>query len=465
MDVPTARRTAPHHVGRGHRAQCRARDRSGWIEEPAAHEPGTLSRRPRAFPPNTPTTHRTSQGWVVVHPRRHRWRRPARLLAVAAGAVTLLSAGPASAATLTDAKLVRVAAANPLGCAADNALSKPFARFGDFADYALAPRGDFESGAAGWLLTGGAKVVAGNEPAYVGAAPDRSSLALPFGSTATSPTLRIDGTYRTSRSSLGTRARPSQRSRSRSCTRRLPLHPARRHGRQLADRRRRRRSLRPPLATTERLRAVRRGVVSPAASRLPPTRSCVGSARGEAARLTRERSVVLESSRRPLNAQVRRWTRDTSRGPRRPFLGIYVGRCGFPDPRQGRGIASSCRFGAYEARFPIFRWRPAPPWRRAAFRRGQASSELVAGPAARDQQPVRAPRTARGQRCAEAARATSEHYSVRVRLVQEGRGGGRPSNAAAAAGPSAPSGHPASKRSVGASPAPSRTRTSAGGIR
>src|ERR1700742_3202302 len=119
---------APHHVGRGHRAQCRARDRSGWTEEPAAHEPGTLSRRPRAFPPNTPTTHRTSQGWVVVHPWRLRWRRPARLLAVAAGAVTLLSAGPAWAATLTDAKLVRGAAANPPGCGADNAMCEAVAR-------------------------------------------------------------------------------------------------------------------------------------------------------------------------------------------------------------------------------------------------------------------------------------------------------------------------------------------------
>ena len=123
------------------------------------------------------------------------WRRTGRLLAMAAGAVTLLSAAPASAATITDAKLVRVAAANALGCTADNALSKPLTRFGDFADYALAPGGNFESGAAGWLLTGDAKVVAGNEPAYVGAATDRSSLALPFGSTATSPTMCIDGTY------------------------------------------------------------------------------------------------------------------------------------------------------------------------------------------------------------------------------------------------------------------------------
>lgn len=123
------------------------------------------------------------------------WRRPGALLAVVVGALSLLSAGPASAATLSDAKLVKVAAVNPLGCVVNNALSKPLAGLGDFADYALAPGGNFESGAGGWLLTGGAGVVAGNETAHVGSPADRSSLALPFGSTATSPPMCIDGTY------------------------------------------------------------------------------------------------------------------------------------------------------------------------------------------------------------------------------------------------------------------------------
>jgi hypothetical protein len=122
------------------------------------------------------------------------WRRTGGLLAIAVGVVSLLSAGPASAAT-SQAKLVKVAAANPLGCVVNNALSKPLAGLGDLADYALAPGGNFESGAGGWLLTGGAGAVAGNEPAYVGSPTDRSSLALPAGSTATSPVMCIDGSY------------------------------------------------------------------------------------------------------------------------------------------------------------------------------------------------------------------------------------------------------------------------------
>jgi hypothetical protein len=123
------------------------------------------------------------------------WRRPGALLAVVVGALSLLSAGPASAATAKDSRLVKVAAANPLGCVVNNVLSKPLAGLGDLADYALAPGGNFESGAAGWLLTGGAAAVAGNETVYVGAPTDRSSLALPSGSTATSSPMCIDGTY------------------------------------------------------------------------------------------------------------------------------------------------------------------------------------------------------------------------------------------------------------------------------
>lgn len=42
------------------------------------------------------------------------------------------------------------------------AVSSPFAAWGDFASYWLAPGGDFETGAKDWALTN-AKVVAGNE--------------------------------------------------------------------------------------------------------------------------------------------------------------------------------------------------------------------------------------------------------------------------------------------------------------
>jgi hypothetical protein len=66
--------------------------------------------------------------------------------------------------------------------------AKPaFAAWGDTNSYLLAPDGGFEAGAAGWSLAGGAKAVAGNESYYLGSPADRSSLALPAGSSAGSP--------------------------------------------------------------------------------------------------------------------------------------------------------------------------------------------------------------------------------------------------------------------------------------
>jgi hypothetical protein len=64
---------------------------------------------------------------------------------------------------------------------------KPFAQWGDNAPYALVGDGAFEGGAAGWSLTGGARVVEGNEPFYVHRPGEARSLLLPRGSSATSP--------------------------------------------------------------------------------------------------------------------------------------------------------------------------------------------------------------------------------------------------------------------------------------
>jgi hypothetical protein len=64
--------------------------------------------------------------------------------------------------------------------------SQPFAPWGDYAKYIPITGGDFEGGAAGWTLTGGAAVVSGNEPFHVGGADDRRMLSLPSGSSATS---------------------------------------------------------------------------------------------------------------------------------------------------------------------------------------------------------------------------------------------------------------------------------------
>lgn len=60
----------------------------------------------------------------------------------------------------------------------------------DYANYAFAPNGGFESGATGWSL-GGARVVSGNESFYVHGRADRYSLSLPAGASATSPPMCI----------------------------------------------------------------------------------------------------------------------------------------------------------------------------------------------------------------------------------------------------------------------------------
>lgn len=64
---------------------------------------------------------------------------------------------------------------------------RPFARWGDYMAYNLVKDGTFESGGAGWSLSGGARVVDGNETFYVHGAGERRSLLLPRGSSATSP--------------------------------------------------------------------------------------------------------------------------------------------------------------------------------------------------------------------------------------------------------------------------------------
>ena len=60
---------------------------------------------------------------------------------------------------------------------------RPFAPWGDYAYYKLAPNGSFEQGSTGWSLSGGARVVREGNPLHSGS----SSLLLPSGSSATAP--------------------------------------------------------------------------------------------------------------------------------------------------------------------------------------------------------------------------------------------------------------------------------------
>jgi hypothetical protein len=105
--------------------------------------------------------------------------RRAGLAALAATMATMAFASSASAGILT-------ASAKDCG---DEALSQPFSGFGDNHQYKVVPGGSFEGALTDWTLTGGAKVVSGNEPWKVGGSSHGKSLVLPVGSNAiTAPT-------------------------------------------------------------------------------------------------------------------------------------------------------------------------------------------------------------------------------------------------------------------------------------
>lgn len=76
-----------------------------------------------------------------------------------------------------------------LGLSCGDDASHPFLRFLDPLPYTLAPDGGFENGAAGWRLSGGARVVSGNEPFSLSSG--SHSLYLPAGSSATSPPMCV----------------------------------------------------------------------------------------------------------------------------------------------------------------------------------------------------------------------------------------------------------------------------------
>jgi hypothetical protein len=67
-------------------------------------------------------------------------------------------------------------------------LAHTFLPWLDPAWYEAAPDGGLENGGAGWTLTGGAAVVAANDPSQPGA----SALSLPAGASATTPPMCVD---------------------------------------------------------------------------------------------------------------------------------------------------------------------------------------------------------------------------------------------------------------------------------
>jgi hypothetical protein len=102
------------------------------------------------------------------------------LLALTLCALLAASAATASRAEAADGSL--------LGCG--YAAQHPFLRFLDPLPYTLAPDGGFEAGAAGWKLSGGARVVSGNE-SFALSGPGSKSLLIPSGGSATSPPMCV----------------------------------------------------------------------------------------------------------------------------------------------------------------------------------------------------------------------------------------------------------------------------------
>jgi hypothetical protein len=110
------------------------------------------------------------EGHVEERTSAVRIRRPIAVLVGVAAGVAGSTASPASAALTCGKPSERV-----------------FLRWLDPLPYNLATNGGFESGAEGWTLSGGAKVVSGNEPFYLHSRSDQFSLSLPKGASPTSP--------------------------------------------------------------------------------------------------------------------------------------------------------------------------------------------------------------------------------------------------------------------------------------
>src|SRR3954469_8510134 len=68
-----------------------------------------------------------------------------------------------------------------------------FAKFGDTAQYSLAPGGSFEPGQAAWTLNGNS-IVAGNETHYLNSPDDANSLSIQSGTSVVSPEICVDAT-------------------------------------------------------------------------------------------------------------------------------------------------------------------------------------------------------------------------------------------------------------------------------
>jgi hypothetical protein len=93
-------------------------------------------------------------------------------------------------AAVVGAALIVPAAAS--AACPDRPTAREFARWLDPINYTLVPAGHFENGAPGWALSGGARIVPGNEPWDLNSPRDDQSLLLPSGSSARSPFVCVE---------------------------------------------------------------------------------------------------------------------------------------------------------------------------------------------------------------------------------------------------------------------------------
>ena len=107
-----------------------------------------------------------------------------------AACVASAVAAPAASAGIT---LPVVTTTESVETCTDPAVDSLLSAFGDLRSYFAAPGGDFENGAAGWQLTGGAAIVPGSSS--LGVLGGSSSLQLAAGSSAISPAFCVDERY------------------------------------------------------------------------------------------------------------------------------------------------------------------------------------------------------------------------------------------------------------------------------
>ena len=110
-----------------------------------------------------------------------------RLVALSASCALGLAGAAALSAPAAQARLINLSPCSP------SALSQPFAPWGDWSLYELAPGGDFESSL--WTLSGGAQIVSGSEPFAATGTLGSWSLSLPAGASAQSPLTCVDAAY------------------------------------------------------------------------------------------------------------------------------------------------------------------------------------------------------------------------------------------------------------------------------